>query len=447
MKKYIWSLVIASGLSFQLHAQDVPAGPYDLQTAVNIALENNLTLKRSQLNQLSNEATVLQNKGARLPTLSTGASTGFRWGRSVNPVTNLFETARIGNINLSANSNVTLFAGSRISNNLTQSKLDLEAGLFNIEATKNSITLNIINLFVNVVFNREQVNIAESQLITSKDQLDRTTKLVAAGSLPLADKLDLQAQNATNELEVINAQNSLRISKLNLAQAMQIPFTEDFQVVEPEFVINDGLMASENPSDIFNTAVEIMPEIKLAKVNVESAEYGVKIAKGAFLPTLGIGANIFSNYVDRAFGNERPSFGAQIENNFSQSLNLNLSIPIFSQFNNTAGVQRARVQRQISEVAEVEAKNTLRQDIESAYNSALAAQQSYEANLVRLDAVQESFRIAQQRLDVGAINSVDFQVAQNNLFNTQADLLNAKYTFIFRVKVLDFYLGNPINLN
>jgi outer membrane protein len=447
MKKYIWSLVIVSGLSFQLYAQDLPAGPYDLQTAVNIALENNLTLKRSELNQLSNEATVLQNKGARLPTLSTGASTGFRWGRSVNPVTNLFETARIGNVNLSANSSVTLFAGSRISNNLTQSKLDLEAGIFNIEATKNNITLNIINLFVNVVFNREQVNIAESQLTTSKDQLDQTTKLVAAGSLPLADKLDLQAQNATNELEVINAKNSLRISKLNLAQAMQIPFTEDFQVVEPEFIINDGLMASENPSDIFETAVEIMPEIKLAKVNVESAEYGVKIARGSFLPTVGIGGNIFSNYVDRSFGSEPPSFGAQIQDNLSQSLNLNLSIPIFSQFNNMASVQRARVQKQISEVAEVEAKNTLRQDIESAYNSALSAQQSYEANQVRLDAVQESFRIAQQRLDVGAINSVDYQVAQNNLFNTQADLLNAKYTYIFRVKVLDFYLGNPINLN
>jgi outer membrane protein len=447
MKNYIWSLVIASGLSFQLYAQDLPAGPYDLQTAVNIALENNLTLRRSELNQLSNEATVLQNKGARLPTLSTGASTGFRWGRSVNPVTNLFETDRIGNVNLSANSSVTLFAGGRISNNITQSKLDIEAGLFNIQVTKNNITLNVINLFINVVFNREQVGIAKSQLTTSKDQLDRTAKLVVAGSLPLSDKLDLQAQNATNELEVINAQNSLRISKLNLAQAMQIPFTEDFQVIEPEFVINDDLMASENPSDIFNTAVEIMPEIKLAKVNVESAEYGVKIAKGSFLPTLGIGANIFSNYVDRSFGNERPSFSAQIENNLSQSLNINLSIPIFSQFNNMAGVQRARVQRQISEVAETEAKNTLRQDIESAYNSALSAQQSYGANLTRLDAVQESFRIAQQRLDVGAINSVDFQVAQNNLFNTQADLLNAKYTYIFRVKVLDFYLGNPINLN
>ena len=447
MKKYIWSLFLASGFIFQLQAQDVPAGPYDLQTAVDIALENNLALKRSELNQLSNQATVMQNKGARIPTLSTGASSGVRWGRSINPVTNLFETARIGNINLSANSNVTLFAGSRLTNTLNQSKTNLEAGSYNIEATRNDITLNIINLFVNVVFNREQVNIAESQLATSKEQLERTIKLVEAGSLPLSDQLDLQSQNATNELEVINAKNNLRISKLNLAQAMQIPFTEDFQVVEPEFVINESLMATENPEVIYNTAVEIMPEIKLAQANVESSEYGVKVAKGAFYPTLGIGANLFSNYVDRVFGTERPGFGTQIQNNLSQSLNLNLNIPIFSQLNNKAAIQRARVQRQISEVAEIEAKNTLRQDIETAYNSALSAQQSYEANLIRLKAVEESFRIAQQRLDVGAINSVDFQVAQNNLFNTQADLLNAKYTYIFRVKVLDFYLGNPINLN
>lgn len=389
----------------------------------------------------------MQNRGARLPTLSTGASSGFRWGRSINPVTNLFETARIGNINLSANSNVTLFAGNRVNNNVNQSKANLEAGLYNIEVTRNDITLNIINLFVNVVFNREQVNIAENQLATSKEQLDRTSKLVAAGSLPLADQYDLQAQTATNELEVINSRNNLRISKLNLSQAMQIPFTDDFQVVEPEFVINDHLMATETPVAIFNTAVEIMPEIKLAQANVESSGYGVKVAKGAYLPTLGLGANLFSNYVDRVFGTERPGFGTQIENNLSQSMNLNLSIPIFSQFNNKAAVQRARVQQQISEVAETEAKNTLRQDIETAYTSAIAAEQSYQANLIRLKATAESFRIAQQRLNAGAINSVDFQVAQNNLFNTQADLLNAKYTYIFRVKVLDFYLGNPINLN
>ncbi len=447
MKKLFWSALLLISVAFSSAAQDLPTGPYDLETAVAIALENNLSLKRTELNQLSTEATLMQNKGARFPTLSAGASSGFRWGRSINPVTNLFETNRIGNVNLSANSNMTLFAGSRITNTLNQSKTNLEAGLYTIEATRNDITLNIINLFVNVVFNREQLNIAQSQLATSKEQLSRIEKLVIAGSLPLADQYDLQAQNATNELEVINATNNLRISKLNLAQAMQIPFTDDFQVVEPEFSINEMLMATENPEDIYAIAVETMPEIKAAKASVESAEYAVKIAKGTFYPTLGLGANLFSNYVDQVFGRDRTGFGQQINDNVSQALNLNLNIPIFSQLNNKASLQRARVQQQISEVAEIEAKNTLRQDIETAYTSAFAAEQSYKANLIRLKSVQESFRIAQQRLDAGAINSVDFQVAQNNLFNTQADLLNAKYTYIFRVKVLDFYLGNPINLN
>ena len=447
MKKFILSIIWVIGCYFSAMSQDV-SGAYDLETAVQIALENNLSLKRSELNQLTNEATLLQSKGSRYPSFQTGASSGYRWGRSINPVTNLFETQRIGNINLFANSNVSIFAGGRINSSINQAQADIEAGLYNIEATKNDITLNVINLFVNVVFNREQVNIAENQLKTTKDQLARTTRLVEAGSLPLSDQLDLQAQNATNELEVINAKNSLRIAKLNLAQAMQIPFTDEFEVIEPKFEINESLMATENPSQIYESALAIMPELKAAEKNIESAEYGVKAARGAFLPTLGIGANVFSNYVDRGIpGREPDAFTTQIENNLSQSVNLQLNIPIFSQLSNKASLQRARVQRQLAEVTEIEVKNQLRQDIESAYTSALAAQQSYSASVTRVKSLEESFRIAQQRFDLGAINSVDFQVAQANYFNAQADLLNAKYTYIFRVKVLDFYLGNPINLN
>ncbi len=437
------------GLSFSIFAQEttIPDGPLDLETAVSIALENNLTLKRSELNQLTNEATLLQNKGQRLPNFNTGTSYGVRWGRSINPVTNLFETARIGNINLSASSSATIFAGNQINNSVKQSKVDLESGMYNIEATKNDITLNIINLFINVVFNREQVNVAENQLATTKDQLTRTNKLVDAGSLPFSDQLDVQAQNATNEVNLINARNNYNIAKLNLAQALQIPYTPEFSVIEPEFEINETLMATETPEDIYQMALETMPEIKAAQANIESAEYGLKLAKGGFFPTLGISANIFSNYVDQAFGTERPTFGQQIENNLSQALNLQLNIPLFSRLSNKAAVQRARVQRQISEVSALETENQLRNDIETAYNSALASQLTYESSLIQVQNLEESFRIAQQRFDLGAINSVDFQVAQNNLFNAQADLLNAKYTYIFRVKVLDFYLGNPINLN
>lgn len=450
MSKIFLGIIMAFGICFFSSGQnEAPRGPYDLQNCVTIALENNLTLRRTELNQQIIEANLLQNQGQRIPSFSTGASSGYRWGRSINPVTNLFENNRIGNINLFANSSAALFQGNRTNNSISQTRKDLEAGIFNLEATRNEISLDIINLFINVVFNREQVKIAENQLKTTTDQLERTSKLVAAGSLPISDQLDLQSQNSSNQLEVINAQNNYRIAKLNLAQAMQIPFTDDFEVIEPEFEVEGTLMSSENPDAIYQVAVDLMPEIKAAEAGIESAEYGIKIAKGAYLPTLGVGANLFSNYVDQPpFGqSEITPFPQQIERNLSRSANLQLNIPIFSNFNNKSSLQRARAQKAISEVTAQEAKNQLRQDIESAFTSAVASKLSYEASLIRVKSLQESFRVAQQRFDLGAINSVDFQVAQANLFNAQADLLNAKYTYIFRVKVLDFYLGNPINLN
>lgn len=450
MRKIFTFFLFMIGILIQSHAQTaLPQGPYDLQSCIQIAIENNLTLKRTRLNQDITEATLLQNQGQRIPSFSLGASSGYRWGRSINPVTNLFENNRIGNINLFANTNVTLFGGMRINNSIAQARKDLETGEFSVQATTNQVTLDIINQFINVVFNREQVKIAENQLKSTSEQLERTTKLVNAGSLPLSDQLDLQSQNATNQLEVINAKNSLRQAKLGLAQAMQIPFSEFFDVVEPEFEITNYDLEINDPARIYEIAIDMMPEIKAAEASVESAEYGVKIAKGAFFPTLGLSGNIFSNYVDQpGFGqSEIPAFGTQIENNLSQSANLQLNIPIFTNFNNRASVQRARAQKALAEVDHMQAKNQLRQDIETAYNQALAAEQSYQASLTRVRSLGETFRVAQQRFDLGAINSVDFQIAQNNLFNAQADLLNAKYTYIFRVKVLEFYLGNPLNIN
>lgn len=451
MKKLFLLLFFGLFWMQQTQAQtNVPSGPLDLETCVAVAIENNLTLKRTELNQQITEANLMESQGRRLPSLTAGASSGYRWGRSINPVTNLFETRRIGNVNLFGNTGAPIFQGMRINNSVAQAKTNLESGMYTLEATRNDITLNVINLFIDVVFNREQVKIAENQLKTTTEQLVRTKKLVEAGSLPLSDQLDLQSQNATNELNLINAKNGLRSAKLSLAQALQIPFTDSFDVIEPEYEVSRAAMTGETPAEIFEVAVKLMPQIKAANADVKSAEYGVKISKGAFYPSLDAGISAFSNYVDQAFipgSREIIPFKTQVDNNFSQSGTLNLSIPIFTRFGNKANLQRAKVQQQLAEVSEMEAKNKLRQDIETAYNSAFAAEQSYQASLIRVKSLEETFRIAQQRFDLGAINSVDFQVAQNNLFNAQADLLNAKYTYIFRIKVLDFYLGNPINLN
>jgi outer membrane protein len=448
MKKkiYLVAFTLFYVLIFELNAQTYDRSNLDLETCINIALENNLALQRSQVNLGIAEANLIGNQGQRIPTLNTGASTGYRWGRSINPVTNLFENNRIGNINLFGGTNVTLFAGRQITNSIEQNKVDIQSNIYNVAATQNTITLNTINFFINVVFAKEQLKIAQNQLSTTKEQLEVTNKLVDAGSLPLANRLDIQAQNATNELEVINAENNLRIAKLNLAQSMQIPFDDNFDILTPELSPEDYGLSQKEVDEIFAIALELMPEIKSAEAAVESAEYGVKIARGGFLPTVGFSGNTFSNYIDQFFMGERPDFRTQIRNNVSYTGNFQLNIPILSNMRNRSNMQRARLQKRLSEIQEVETRNQLRQDIESAYTNAYAARQSYQASLIRVASLEEAFRIAKQRFDAGAINFADYQLAQNNFFNSQADLVTSKYTYIFRVKVLDFYLGNPLKL-
>ncbi|SHM93131.1 outer membrane protein [Cyclobacterium lianum] len=433
------------GLSLDVSAQNT-SGKLTLEQSVAIALENNLDLKRAELNLLNAESNLLESQGQRLPSFNMGASSGYRWGRSINPVTNAFETRRIGNINISGSSSVPLFAGGQISNSIKQAEINTKTSRLNVEASRNDISLNTINLFINVAFAREQLNIANSQLQTSKDQLERTSSLVEAGSIPISDQLDLQAQLATNELEVINAENSLRIARLNLSQSLQLPFTDDFGIIIPEVEVDGLEIDGRGVEHIYSVASGYLPQIEAAELGVDAAELGVRIAKGAFTPSLNLSANVFSNYVDQTnFGATDPVL-SQFENNLSQSANVQLSIPVFTNFRNRAGVQRARVQKRLSEIQETETKNLLRQEIETAYTSAYAAKQSYRSSLMRVEALQEAFRMARQRFEVGALNAVDFQVAQNNLFNAQADLVTAKYEYVFRVKVLDFYLGNPLSL-
>ncbi|WP_373522051.1 TolC family protein [Aquiflexum sp.] len=448
MKKlYLITLTFLFFVNAEVKAQITDISSLDLETCIETALENNLTLKRSQVNLGIAEATLIGDQGQRIPTLTGGASSGYRWGRSINPVTNQFENNRIGNVNLFGNSNATLYAGQQITNTIKQTKTNIEVEKYNVEATENDITLNVINLFINVVFAKEQLKIAQNQLSTTKEQLIITNKLVDAGSLPLANRLDIQAQNATNELEVINASNTLRIAKLNLSQAMAIPFNNDLDVFAPDLDPEDFLLTQKKPDEIYEISRELMPQIKAADLGVLSAEYGERVAKGGYMPTLGVGISAFSNYIDQPnFFGVRPEFGTQIRNNFSNSANLQLNIPILSNMRNRSNVQRARLQKRLSEIQEQETNLQLRQDIETAYTDAYAARQSYQASQIRVASLEEAFRIAQQRFDAGAINFADYQLGQNNFFNAQADLVNAKYTYIFRVKVLDFYLGNPLKL-
>lgn len=455
---------------------------WTLEKCINYAWQNNLTVRGSELTQLSNEIALKESKFAMLPNLSANGRLGKSFGRTIDPVTNSFISTDFLSSGISASSSVLLSNGGIVRNRIKQNELNLDASEYDLQKTKNDIGVAVATNFLTVLLNQEQLNNARFQLESIKSQLERTVKLVEAGSLPLTNQLDLESQVATTEVSVITAENNLRLALLNLKQSMQMPADESLEIEAPEVSVEGMSLATENPSQIYQVALNAQPEIKSAELGIQSGDIGVKIAKGSFYPTLSLSASISTNYSDRAreFLRSDPvtvpsreigfvqgtnesvfstpteqmvpvysdnySLGSQFADNRGESVSVNLSVPIFSRYSNSAGLQRAKIAKQRAEINAQNVKNQLRQNIETAYNSAIGALNTYNATLKRVAALEESFRATEQRYNVGDVNFVDYQVANNNLFAARADLIRNKYEYIFRTKILDFYLGNPITL-
>lgn len=452
---------------------------WTLQECVEFALANNLQVKRSELNVELSSIDRRQSKLAMLPTANAQGSYGYNWGRGIDPVTNQFiSSQRNGYTSLGASSGVILFNGFRIQNTIKQSNFELEASEEDLAKSRNDVTLNVISLFINVVFNKELVENARFQLSSSQQQFERTQKLVAAGSLPKSDELNLDAQVATNELNLINQENALTLSLLQLQQALQLPASDDFDVVIPDIATED-LVLEQSREEIYQIAKGTMPEIESAKLRIESSRYGIKAARGSLYPRLSVNGSVNTNYSsasatrfvpDGGFnqfetgyfvqGTNAPVYGLnptgsfqeiygfndQVKDNLYKSVNMTLAIPIFNNFNARSNLQRAMITHEQARIAAREVDNTLRQNVETSYNNALASAKSYNASLRQVDAREEAYRMAKQRFDIGAANYVEYQVAENDLFQSRSDLARAKYEFIFRKKVLDFYLGKPLGL-
>ncbi len=452
---------------------------WSLKECVAYALGNNLTVKRSELQVELSEINYTQNKMNLLPSANTSASYGYNWGRGLDPVTNQFISSQRNTVSsFSANASWTLFNGFRIQNGVRQGQRDVAASEFDLTKARNDVSVLVTNAFVNVVFNKELVGNARLQLESSRQQLDRTKKQVAAGSLPRSEELNLEAQVATNELNLINQENALALSTLQLKQAMQMPASEPFDVQIPELTPED-LILDKDRDQIYSIAKELMPEIKSTNLKIKSSEFSVRAAKGGLYPRLNLNGSLNTNYsknseaqfvpdgvelsdepigVAETSGGQAPvytyratgnfvntyDFDKQIKDNLYKSVGLQLIIPLFNNYANRAAFQRSVITNEQARIAAKETENTLRQNIETAYNDAIAAAKSYQATLKQVEARDEAFRMMKQRHDIGAANYVEYQVAENNLFQARSDLARAKYNFIFRKKLLDFYQGKPL---
>ncbi len=464
------------GLSFTSPAQTEDK-VWSIQECIAYALENNLTVKNRQLNVELNQVNSLQAKMNLLPTLNAGSNYGYNWGRSVNPETNVVirqeQQTGFGNVSL----NWTLFSGMRNINGIRQANASLVARQYDLEKSKNDIILQIITFYTNVIFNKELLENAKLQLESTTSQAERTRRQVAAGSLPRSSFLDLQSQVASSELNVINAENAVNLSILQLKQAMLIPAHEPLAIEIPEIEVSEADIAGLNPNRVYQSALATLPEVKSADMDVESAIRAIQVAKAGYYPRITLSAGINTTYSSFAAkrgkrestGNVIPtpigyvqasgetvvspvpeiitipySTGEQLSDNFGQSVSLGISIPIFNNLQVNTAVQRAKISREQAQVFAEQTRLDLRQTIERAYNDVYSSAKAYQSSRKRVEAQEESFRAMKQRYENGAANATDYELAENNLFQARSDLLRAKYDYIFKLKILDFYQGKPI---
>ncbi|HZY81454.1 MAG TPA: TolC family protein [Cyclobacteriaceae bacterium] len=486
MKRAILLLAVIFSVASSGFAQQT-AKQLSLPECVDIALKNNLRVRRGIYNVETYRVNLFQAKMNFLPSLNAGTTQNFNFGRSINPVTNAFEAQKANSLNGQLTSSWLLFNGFRIQNSFRQSKVDVEAADEDLQKAKNDVIINVVTLYINVIFNKELLQNNQYQLSSSEQQLERITKQVNAGALPKSNQLTQEAQVATNEVNLINQENALNLSLLQLKQAMQVPASEQMDVIIPQIELED-LVLDATPDQVYSQSLKTMPEIRSALLKVESAQLALKAAKGNLYPRLSLNAAAVSNYsslntdvpVYRTDGapsttpgpNDVPiayayapglgsapvyQFGrtldhidpnghfTQLNKNLSQQVGFNLQIPIFNQWSSRANVQRAAIQSELARINEIEVQNTLRQTIESAYNDAYAASKTFAANQKQVNAREEAYRMVLQRFELGSANFVEKQIAENDLFQSRSDLTRAKYNFIFRKKILDFYQGKQID--
>lgn len=436
----IISLVISNKVSSQV--------PWSLEQCIQYAHQNNIQVKQQYLNTEYNKNILEQSKMERFPDLNGNASYGSTFGQGIDPITYEFKNQTVQSLNMSVNSSVNIFGGFQAENTIKQNEFNLQASLQDLEKLKNDISLNIAAAYLQILFNRELLDVSRSQVEISRLQVERTKVLVDAGSLAKGGLLEIQSQLAAEELQMVNAENDLVISYLNLSQILDLDSVENFQIIIPELsqIKEDELLYGVD--GVYEEAVSNLPQIKGSEYKLKAAESSLDVAKGSRIPKLRLSASYGSGYSDvrTKIGSATYPMDEQLRDNASTSLFLSLNVPIFNNYQIRNGIKNSRLNLMNSQLELENAKNILYKEIQQAYADAVGALKQYRATEKALVSMEESFKYTQEKYQVGLVNAVDYNVAKNQLSKTQSDLLQSKYNYIFKTNILNFYRGEAIKL-
>jgi outer membrane protein len=414
---------------------------WTLDRCIGYALENNLQIKQQVLTAQQSDNAYLQSRLALLPTFSFSGGQNFNWGRSVNlQDLQIIENKLSQSTSASLSSSLTAFSGLTKINTVKSNRVQQQIALANVEKLKNEISISIAQAYLQILLSMEILDSYNQSLESLSSQEKRTAILVDAGSQPYSDLLDIQSQLASERVQVVSAENQVTNNKLALAQLLDLPLNQDFDIAVPDLGTPPEF-TGEDVEAIYMKA-QTLPQIKSAQYGLDKSRIALDIAKGERLPSIGISAGYGTYYSDARDG----AFLEQFKDNRNPSVGISLSVPIFEGGRFYTNVKDAKLSVKSYEIALQSEKQTLLKEIQKAVTDAYGYYHQYEAAKVNVAAMEESFRLVEQKFNVGSLNSTDYIVARTNLYKAKSNLSQMKYQYLFQLKILDFYKGKPLTL-
>ena len=438
MKRTVISLSLTLLGAFQLQAQET----WDLQRCITHAIEHNLSIKQKEAARNQSEVELNTAQWSRMPNLNGNIGQSFNFGRALQ-ADNTYGNRNTRNTNFSLGTNIPLFTGMQIPNNIALSKLNLKAATEDLAKAKEDISIQVASYFLQVLFNEELTKIARNQVALSQEQLDRKVAFFKNGKASEAEVLEAKSRLAQDQLSLVQAENNHQLALLDLSQMLELPSPEDFRISVPDI---DGFTADLSmPEEVYAQAMMNKPAIKAAQYRLQGAEKSIKIAQSGYYPQLSFGAGIGTNYYHLS-GIENAPFSTQWDQNMNKYLQFSLSIPIFNRFQTRNRVKSARIQHTALSWQLEESKKALYKEIQQAYYNALAAESKYKSSQSASESAEASFRLMSEKYANGKASATEYNEMRTAWMKALSDGVQAKYEFVYRSKILDFYKGVPLVL-
>lgn len=416
---------------------------WTLDRCIDYAIQNNIQIRQSDIAAQTRDVDLNSARSNRLPGVSASASQSWSFGRSLT-IDNTYANTNTASTSFSVGADMTLFAGGRISGNIENAKLGLEAAKSDLERIRDDVRVEVAQAFIQIVYNRSILDVARNQVTIDSMQVERLTELAAIGKASNAEVSSQKATLAQSQLSVTQAQNNLSMSILTLTQLLELPSPEGFDVIQPdadaiEFSIPDS------PEQIYAQALDIKPAVKSEEIRLQQAANSIDIAKGGYYPTLSLSAGAGTGYYTSS-NRTSDNFGSQMKNNFGPHVGLNLSIPIFSRNSNRNSVRSAQLSMMNQEMQLDNVKKQLYKEIQQAYYNTVSSKSRYESSQEVEVSAQESFQLVQAKYEGGKASITEFNESKNRLVTAQADVIKYRYEYLFNTALLEFYRNSSFEL-